>query len=64
LTQISKKLKILDKKKLLEEQNKQRKKYGLQPHKRLDADYLYHKKITKPQTKKELQRDDTWRAYQ
>ena len=58
------KLKVLDKKRLIERQNEQRIKYGLKPHKRLDADFLYQQRITEWQTKKELQKEDIWRSYQ
>jgi len=39
--QISKKFKILKEEKLLKEQQEIEKKYGLKPHKRLRAEYLY-----------------------
>ena len=42
MIQVSKKFKTLDKEKLLKEQNKQRKKYGLKPHKRLDAESVLY----------------------
>lgn len=41
MVQINHKYKTLDKQKLVELQNKQREKYGLRPHKRLDAEFLY-----------------------
>lgn len=41
MTQIGRKFKTIDKERLLELQNELRKKYGLQPHKRLDTEFLY-----------------------
>ena len=42
MIQVSKRFKTLDKEKLLEEQNKLRKKYGLKAHKRLDAESVLY----------------------
>ena len=42
MVQVSKRFKILDKEKLLEEQNKLRSKYGLKAHKRLDAESVLY----------------------
>jgi len=41
MMQWSHNFKTIDKEKLLALQNEQRKKYGLQPHKRLGTDFLY-----------------------
>ena len=51
MIQQSKKLKVLDKKRLLEQQNKQRVKYGLKPHKRLDIEFITIQNDTNLQTK-------------
>ena len=69
MVQVSKKFKTLDKEKLLEEQNKQRKKYGLKPLKRLQADWvaiknLYQQDDTEPIEESPEQESDDWRAYQ
>ncbi|MCK5261509.1 MAG: hypothetical protein KAJ44_04970 [Thermoplasmatales archaeon] len=50
MIQTSKKLKVLDKKRLLEQQNKQRVKYGLKPHKRLDIEFITIQNDTHLQT--------------
>ena len=42
MVQVSKKFKTLDKEKLLEEQNKLRKKYGLRPLKRLSQEMVLY----------------------
>ena len=42
MIQVSKKFKTVDKKKLLEEQNRIRSKYGLKAHKRLDAESVLY----------------------
>jgi hypothetical protein len=65
MVQCSRKLKTLDKKRLLQKQNEHRIKYGLKPHKRLDKDFLYLQKITDLQSKNETQKDDEYRgSYQ
>ena len=69
MIQVSKKFKTLDKEKLLEEQNKQRKKYGLKPLKRLQADWvaiknLYQQDDTGVTEESPEQESDDWRAYQ
>jgi len=39
------KYKAIDKQKLIQEQNKQRKKYGLEPHKRLDVEMVIYRQL-------------------
>lgn len=65
MIQQSKKLKILDEKRLLEKQNKQRVKYGLKPHKRLDTELIIFKHDKELQTNKNESEniEDSWRMY-
>jgi len=65
LVQISKKLKTLDEKRLLDKQNEHRIRYGLKPHKRLDKDFLYLLEIQKlPSKEGPYNKEDYGGAYQ
>lgn len=64
IIQCSKKLKVLDKKRLLEKQNEQRVKYGLNPHKRLDIEFITRKNNAVLQTEeKKLQDEEILEGY-
>ena len=64
IIQCSKKLKVLDKKRLLDQQNKQRMKYGLKARKRLDIEFITRKNNAILQTEeKKLQDEEILEGY-